>query len=314
MNRVDVHHHMLPADYTRWLHEQGITDAGGWQLPEWTPERAIEGMDRHGIATGLLSVSAPGVHLGDAAAAATWARRVNETAAECVREHPDRFGFFATLTLPDVDGALEAAGHAFDDLGADGVVLLANSRGGYLGSPGFDPLMAELDRRGAVVFVHPAELPGPAVPGIPPYAADFLLDTTRAAFNLVAADIPGRYPGIRFILAHAGGFVPYAAHRLALTIAGRDGREPADVLAAFRTFYFDTALSASPVTLPSLLAFAAPGHVLYGSDWPYAPDDVVTHFNNQLVDYEPLTTDQQEDIAHGAAERLFPTRTRLALG
>lgn len=213
--RVDVHHHLLPADYVRWLHEQG---------------------------------------------------RVNETAAECVKDRPDRFGFFATLTLPDVDGALAAAEHAYDVLGADGIVLLANSRGGYLGSPGFDPLMAELDRRGAVVFVHPAELPAPAIPGIPPFAADFLLDTTRTAYNLVRGDVPRRYPGIRF----------------------------------------DTALSASPVTLPSLLAFAAPGHVLYGSDWPYAPDFVVTHFNDGLDGYPGLTDAQRAGIGGDSAAQLFP--------
>lgn len=302
--RVDVHHHLLPADYVRWLYEQGVTDAGGWQLPEWTPERAVAGMDRHGITKAVLSLSAPGTHLGDAAAAATWARRVNETAAETVKDRPDRFGFFATLALPDVDSAVSLACAAFDELGAAGVVLLANSRGVYLGSPGLDPLMAELDRRHAVVFVHPNALPGPAVDGIPPYAADFLLDTTRAAFSLVRNDIPGRFPNVRFILAHAGGFVPYAAHRLALTIAGETGRDLPAVLAAFRSFYFDTALSASPVTLPSLLAFAAPGHVVYGSDWPYAPDVVVSHFTEGLDAYDLPEADHAA-IRHGNADRLF---------
>src|SRR5205085_9108680 len=129
--------------------------------------------------------------------------------------------FFATLTLPDVDGALAAADHALGELGADGVILEANSRGTYLGDPAFDPLMAELDRRAAVVFVHPAELPGPAVPGIPPYAADFLLDTVRAATNLVLHGVPRRFPNLRFILAHAGGFLPYADRR------GADGPDDA---------------------------------------------------------------------------------------
>lgn len=166
--------------------------------------------------------------------------------------------------------------------------------------------MAELDRRNAVVFVHPAELPGPAVPGIPPFAADFLPDTTRTAYNLVRGDVPRRYPGIRFILSHAGGFVPYAAHRLALGIVHESGRDLDDVLAGFRSFYFDTALSAGPVSLPSLLAFAEPGHVLYGSDWPYAPDFVVTHFDTQLDGYPDLTAEQRHDIACGGATRLFP--------
>ena len=185
-------------------------------------------------------------------------------------QHPGRFGFFASVPLPDVDGAVAAATYALDTLHADGV-LLANARGSYLGDPAFEPLMSELDARRAVVFVYPADLPGPAMPGIPPFAADFLLDTTRAAYNLVAHDVPGRYRRVRFILAHAGGFVPYAAHRMAISLAGDGVSNPAEPLDAFRSFYFDTALSGSPTALPSLLAFAHPGHVLFGSDWPFAP-------------------------------------------
>jgi 6-methylsalicylate decarboxylase len=304
--RIDVHNHMVPADYLNWLHEQGVTDAAGWHLPEWNTALAIDTMDQRGIATGILSLSVPGTHLGDAVGATTWAQRVNETAAECVKDHPDRFGFFATLTLPDVDGAVAAAQYAFDELSADGVVLLANSRGCYLGSSGFDPLMAELDRRAAVVFVHPNQLPGPAAAGIPPVEADFLLDTTRAAINLVRNDIPGRYPAIRFVLAHAGGFVPYAAHRLALGISATTGREPTTVLAAFRSFYFDTALSSTADTLACLLGFAAPDHVLYGSDWPFAPDSAVSYFAAELDSAQALTSQQRHDIDRGNALQLFP--------
>jgi predicted TIM-barrel fold metal-dependent hydrolase len=109
------------------------------------------------------------------------------------------------------------------------------------------------------------------VPGIAPFAVDFLLDTTRAAYLLVRNGIRTRYPNIRFILSHAGGFVPYAAHRMALAITLDTGRSPLDSLDDFAGFYFDTALSSSPAALPSLLAFARPGHVIYGSDWPFAP-------------------------------------------
>jgi predicted TIM-barrel fold metal-dependent hydrolase len=112
------------------------------------------------------------------------ARAHNEYAADLVREHPGRFGFFAKLTLPDLDWALDELAYAYDDLGADGIVLHANCKGLYLGDPAFDALFDELDRRRSVIFVHPSTLPGPGVPGIPAYAADFLLDTVRAALYL----------------------------------------------------------------------------------------------------------------------------------
>jgi predicted TIM-barrel fold metal-dependent hydrolase len=231
------------------------------------------------------------------------ARRVNELVARAAQDHRARLGFFATLTLPDVDGALAEAEYALDTLGASGVILLANAHGGYLGAPEDEPLLAELDRRHAVVFVHPTALPGPAVEGIPPFAADFLLDTTRAAYQLVQNGAMQRHPNLRIILSHAGGFVPYASHRLAMGVTAVTGRPPFEVLEDFRRFYFDTALSGTPAALPSLLAFAAPGHVLFGSDWPFAPDVAVSYFTSQLDAYDGL---DHAAVDRGNAEALFP--------
>lgn len=246
-------------------------------------------------------------HFGDDAEAVALARRCNEFCAELVEKHPDRFGYFATLALPDVAGSVREATHALDNLSADGIILLANGGGTHLGHPDLDPLMAELDARGTVVFVHPTALSGPAAEGIPPFAADFLLDTTRAAYNLVKHDIPRRFSNIAFILAHAGGFMPYAADRLALSVGAATGRDPADVLTDFTRFYFDTALSAGPTTLPSLRAFARLGHVLFGSDTPFAPDGVVRFFTRQLDASNLLDDQQRQLIDRGSAELLFPT-------
>jgi predicted TIM-barrel fold metal-dependent hydrolase len=304
--RIDVHQHILPPRYRTALHNKGIDQAGGRPLPDWTADQALDIMDANAIASAVLSVSAPGVHLGDDTEAAALARYCNEFCAEVAGGHPDRFAYFASLTLPDVAAAVREAAYALDRLDAAGVILLANSSGTYLGDGALDPLMAELDGRTAVAFVHPAALPGPAVAGIPPFAADFLLDTTRAAYNLVRNDIPRRFPGIKFILSHAGGFVPYAAHRLALSIANEIGRDPTAVLSDFAGFYFDTALSASPTALPSLLAFAQPGHVLFGSDWPFAPDGIVSYFASNLDRYAGLEPTQRHDIDRGGAEKLFP--------
>ncbi|HVN87055.1 MAG TPA: amidohydrolase family protein [Candidatus Binatia bacterium] len=308
--RIDVHQHVVPPAYADWLRSNGLREAGGRELPQWSVEDALRVMDDHQIATGILSISTPGVHLelsqrGDTEARAK-ARELNEFAAQVARDAPRRFGFFATLTLPDVAGALVEAEYALDTLRAAGVILLANTHGRYLGAPEDEPLFAELNRRRAVVFIHPSTLPGPRIDGIPPFAADFLLDTTRAAYRLVQSGVVRRYPDLKIILAHAGGFVPYASHRLAAAIAAETRRSPLDVIDDLANFYFDTALSGSPAALPSLLAFAKPGHVLFGSDWPYAPAIAVSYFTGQLDAYAALDGQGHAAIDRRNAESLFP--------
>ncbi|MEV0170167.1 amidohydrolase family protein [Streptomyces sp. NPDC050803] len=303
--RVDVHQHLVPPFYRDLLAKAGIAEAGGRALPDWSPQGALELMDLLGTATAILSVSTPGTgFLTDPAEAAALARRLNDFSASLAAEHPGRFGYFATLPMPDTAASAAEAARALDTLGADGVTLLANTHGTYLGADGQDPLWRTLNDRRAVVFVHPAELPAPPVENIPPFAADFLLDTTRAACLLVRNGVPRRYPDIRFVLSHAGGFVPYASHRMAVAIAGETGGSPLDVLDDFRSFYYDTALSSSPAALPSLLAFARPGHVLFGSDWPFAPAIAAQYFASGLdteLDAATLTA-----VNRANAEALFP--------
>ncbi|MEY9841389.1 amidohydrolase family protein [Streptacidiphilus sp. EB103A] len=303
--RIDVHQHVVPPFYRDLLTKAGIAEAGGRALPDWSPEGALELMDLLRTATAIVSVSTPGTgFLSDPGEAAGLARRLNDFSASLAAEHPGRFGYFATLPMPDADASAAEAQRALDGLGADGVTLLANSQGAYLGADGQDPLWRSLNERSAVVFVHPADLPAPAVENIPPFAADFLLDTTRAAYLLVRNGIVRRYPDIRFVLSHAGGFVPYSSHRMAVAIAGDTGRSPLDVLDDFRGFYFDTALSSSPAALPTLLAFARPGHILFGSDWPFAPASAGQYFANGLdtgVDPGVLAA-----VNRTSAEALFP--------
>nr|WP_248296150.1 amidohydrolase family protein [Streptomyces sp. S1D4-11] len=248
-------------------------------------------MDLLGTSTAIVSVSTPGTgFLTDPGEAADLARRLNDFSASLAADHAGRFGYFATLPMPDAAASAAEARRALEELGADGVTLLANNQVAYLGAGGQDALWRVLDERGALVFVHPAELPATAVEGIPPFAADFLLDTTRAAYLLVRNGITRTYPNIRFILSHAGGFVPYASHRMAVAIASDTGRSPLDVLDDFRAFYFDTPLSSSPAALPTLLAFARPGHVLFGSDWPFAPTPVSTSQADSTPAWTPTSS------------------------
>jgi predicted TIM-barrel fold metal-dependent hydrolase len=311
-----VHQHVVPPRYAEWFRAKGLRP-GGIDLPDWSRSAALKFMDGRDIATGILSVSTPGVHLGDDAEAASWARAVNEYCAELVRAEPERFGFFATLTLPDVDAAVVEAEYALDTLRADGIVLLANNGGRYLGDPGFAPLLDFLHRRRAVVFIHPGELPAEPVPGIPSFTADFLLDTTRTAISLILSGALKRYDGIRFILAHAGGFVPYIAYRILLTqlsvakkttqvLAALDQKHQVPkLLEPLRRFYYDVALSSTPAALPSLFETADPAHVLYGSDFPFAPS-VAVGFMAKQYERTPIDPAIRAGIDRANAERLFP--------
>jgi 6-methylsalicylate decarboxylase len=307
MLRIDTHHHLIPPDYRKALHKAGIEEAGGRALPDWNPDASLQTMAELDVGTAILSVSTPGTtFLPDPADAAALARELNDYTAELVAAQPDRFGFFATVPMPHIDAAVAETVRALDDLKADGAVLLANNAGAYLGQDGQDPLFDALNDRSAVVFIHPAELPGPIVPGVAPFAADFLLDTTRAAYLLVRNGIRTRYPNIRFILSHAGGFVPYASHRMAVAIAADTGRSWADTLDDFSSFYFDTALSSSAAALPTLLAFAKPGHVTFGSDWPFAPVAAAKLFAAGLETYPAIDTGTRSAIERTNARALFP--------
>lgn len=307
MPRIDTHQHLIPPDYRKALKRAGVDDSGGRALPDWTVDDALQTMSELDVASTILSVSTPGTQFLPAVPdAAALARDLNDYTADLVASSQERSGFFATVPMPHIEESVAETARALDDLGADGVVLLANNSGIYLGEEGQDDLFAALDARSAVVFIHPHELPGPTVPGLPPFAADFLLDTTRAAYLLVRNGVRQKFPNIKFILGHAGGFVPYASHRMAVWIMADTGRSPADSLDDFSSFYFDTALSSGAAALPTLLAFAKPGHITFGSDWPYAPLAASQYFAAGLEQYGSL-----DDHARGATDRtnalaLFP--------
>ncbi len=307
MLRIDTHHHAIPADYRNQLRKAGLDEAGGRAVPEWSPEGSLQTMSELGVGTAILSVSTPGTtFLSNPADATALARDLNDHLATVVAAQPDRFGFFATVPMPHVDESTAEVVRSLDELHADGVVLLANGAGVYVGQDGQHGLFAALDARSAVVFIHPAELPGPAVDGVPPFATDFLLDTTRAAYLLVRNGIRRKYPNIRFILSHGGGFVPYASHRMAVSILSDTGQSLGDSLDDFASFYFDTALSSSAAALPSLLAVAKPGHVTFGSDWPFAPVAAGKLFAAGLETYPGLGADARGAIERTNALALFP--------
>ena len=315
-HRIDVHHHIIPASYAAALDRAGYVQVAGVERPEWSPELALEVMDQHGIEVGVTSVSAPGVHFGDDAAAVALSRETNEASASLVADYPGRFGAFATLPLPDVGGALKELEHALDVLELDGVVLLASqSDGRYLGDPAFEELLAELDRRETVVFVHPA-IPTsvPYIPvGIPVFAMEFTFDTTRAAFNLAYTGALERYPRIRFILSHAGGTVPYLAWRFSLLWL-RDpelaARAPKGGMHYLSQLYYDTALSANPHAMRSLQELVGPSQILFGSDWPFAPEPITGVSVEGVGSYDGFDAPARQGVERDNALRLLPRLAR----
>lgn len=273
--RIDVHHHVIPPAVAKAMNRHGVTKVGGADLPRWSVRASIGTMDLYGVQAAITSLSAPGVYFGDLGEACDLARVSNEFSAQMAQDHPGRFGWFAVLPMPFTAEACAEAVHALDVLKADGVVLLGSTEGVFLGDPRLEELMAELDRRQAVVFVHPnlhktsTEL-DLATPG---YLVEFLCDTTRAATNLILTGALERYPRIRWILAHAGGFLPYIAWRLSLANDQLKLAKtlPKGMLNSIRSFYFDTALSPSPVVMAALRELVDPSHILFGSDYPFAP-------------------------------------------
>jgi predicted TIM-barrel fold metal-dependent hydrolase len=309
-HRIDVHAHMAPDFWRRAVADAGRLPTSGARI-EWTPAAALAAMDAHGIAVALLSVSFPGVHFGDDRAAAALARRCNELAAGLAASHPGRFGGFAVLPLPDIEGAVAELEFALDRLGLDGVILLASYEGRFLGDPAFDPLLAALDQRGAAVLVHPGMHPTSRELGLPwpGFMLEFVVDTSRAAMNLLFSGALERHPNIRFILAHGGGVIPYVAWRLSVApiISPLVPQWPQErILAGLRRFWYDTALCASRQALPALLEVAAPSQVLFGSDWPYAPEKITGLSIAGLREAPAVSAALRAGIERGNALALFP--------
>lgn len=311
-NFIDVHHHSFNEKYRQALAKYGFDNVGGIAPPKWNAEIAYAQMQENGIQSAITSISAPGVHFGDDNEAQFLARHCNECSAEFVQDNPKRFGFFAALPLPDVAATLDEIAYSFDVLKADGVVLMSSHLDGtYLGNPRFDEVMAELDRRNAIAFIHP-QVPTTGISpdvDIPVFAMDFTFDTTRAAFNLVWRGTIEKYPNIRFILAHAGGTVPYLSWRFDL-LWSRGGelreRAPHGAMHYVKKFYYDTALSPTGTTLGSLTQLVDTDHILFGSDFPFAPQIVTSISVDLLQKSDLLNFEQLNSVMRGSALTLFP--------
>ena len=303
--RIDCHHHFLPPKYMKEEHERNAAYTHGSMTPSrlenWSPEQSLEVMERNGIATAIASISTPGVWCGDVELARRLSREWNEYAAQVIRDHPGRFGLFAVVAPPDADGALREIEYALDTLKADGIGLLSNYDGKLLGDPAFAPVFEELNRRKAVVYVHPTAAPCcmKVIPGVLPQMEEFPFDTTRTITSLMLNGTIAKNPNIRFIFSHGGGTVPFIAARIQETSRGRisGGAE-----AALRTLYYDTAAVANGPAMAALMKLVPIQHILFGSDYPFVPAEADVTGLEKIR----LTKGQARAIARGNAERLLP--------
>jgi 6-methylsalicylate decarboxylase len=269
---VDVHAHFTTPHYVEALTAAGRVSPDGMSAacrPRWTAPQHLDFMDEAGIGRAVLSLSSPGVYFGDERAAHALAREVNESCADVVRQYPSRFGQFATLPLPDVDGSLTELTYCFDQLSVDGVALLPNYTGIRLGDKQFHAVLAELDRRGAVVLLHPAMFAGDdSSRGRPQFLIELLFETASTVIDFILTGAVERFHRIRLIVPYLGGLLPSLAERIDLlsTIDGRraDGRTVAEALGRF---YYDLAGIPSKHQVAALAGIAKPGRLLYGSDY-----------------------------------------------
>ncbi|NED84956.1 amidohydrolase [Streptomyces sp. SID11233] len=308
---IDVHAHFVTDSYVAAARSAGIEHPDGMPgWPAWSVEQHLDLMDRSGIEKSYVSISSPGVHFGDDVAARALARDVNEFAAGVRHEHPRRFGHFASLPLPDVEGSLAEAAHALDVLGADGVAVETNHHGVYLGDPRFEPLWEDLDRRGALVFVHPTSPPhaDDVSLGRPRPMLEFLFDTARTASDLLLRGVFTRFPRIRWVLTHGGGALPLLADRIDMFSAVfRDGSKDApSALEELGRVWYDMAGTPFPRQIPALDAAFGTERLLYGSDYCWTPaEGALAQVASVDAAAQPSATDTWRDLTTRNAHRLF---------
>jgi 6-methylsalicylate decarboxylase len=271
-HRIDVHHHLA---YPGYLDEVAGQRRGGGAGLKWSPAMSIEEMDKSGIAVSILSLIQPSASVADPEKRRSIARKSNDYAAQLVRDHPRRFGSFASLPLVDTDASLKEIEYAFGALKAEGIGLMTSYQDKYLGDEAFAPVWEELNRRKAVVYTHPLtpDCCRNTVKDLPPGVVEYATDTTRTIASLVFSGTASRYPDIRWIFSHSGGTMPFllsrfTRHELEMKERAKE-RMPKGVMYELQKFHYDTAQGNHSGALAALMKIVTPSQVLYGTDFPF---------------------------------------------
>jgi predicted TIM-barrel fold metal-dependent hydrolase len=305
---IDIHHHFLPPSFVDALAEAGHPAAAQAMALAWSPGRSVALMDGSGIETAIISLSLPGASFTGAMDPTALARQTNEYAACMIADHPGRFGAFASLPMLDAEQALAEVEYALDTLKLDGVMLLTNVRGRYLGDAGFSPVLAELHRRKAIVFLHPNQAPGPGFNDF----VEFPHEVTRALASLTESGGMERYHRIRYILAYGGGTIPFLAARV--TVVGMDVfgnflMTMIRYLKQARTMSrmnYDLTASTDPYAWRALYGHAKPSCILMGSNYPWTSPAAFARQRVELRASEEIDQSKIESIERGNSRKLFP--------
>ena len=321
MGSIDVHTHFIPDTYLAALAEKGITEREiGFPMARWDVQERLAVMDGNDIQTEMLSLSSPGLRYWPGAEAARLARVLNDELAGIVRDRPSRFGALATLPLPDVDASLAEIAYALDELGMDGVAVMTNYDGVFLGDPALAPVFDELNRHRAVVFVHPTEGPSNDVltQGYPAPAFEYPAESTRMVVSLIDTDTVARCPDVRIIVSHGGGTLPLIQPRLAVLLPWKRKEDPEEgarrVNRAIDSLYFDTAIASYPAFLAALRAMHDTSRLLTGYDLPFFPTARIAESRRNLEAFDGYTAAERAMIASGNALNLFPRLAQLLPG
>ncbi|MHA2395737.1 MAG: amidohydrolase family protein [Candidatus Thorarchaeota archaeon] len=327
---IDLHHHIIPDFYVKSLAELGITELSGVPIPELSPGKSLSDMDKLGIDKAIISTpfaglppSDSGFLLKDKEFSRRLVRKTNTHLAELIQQHPSRYGGFASIPLPDIEGAFEELEYAIDELHLDGVVLLSNTNGMYLGDPKLEEFFTELNRRRVVVFIHPEDPPciNMKKPDVPVVFLEWPFDTTRAVTNMVYGGVLDRHPNIRFILSHGGGAVPFLAWRISiLEYVQRDKTKklrtlydlmirkqgPSAGMKLLKNMYYDTTAVTSRSSLTALNELAGPSHIVLGTDLGAAPRLMASLVLSDLKSFDGFDEEDLRTIARRGALELFP--------
>ena len=301
---IDVHHHLLPPKYIAARRADILKVSAMSSVLDWTVARSLDDMDKSGVRTAIVSVSTPGIWFGKADEGRGLAREINEFAARMAIDHPGRFGFFAAVPLPDTDGSLKEIEYALDTLHADGVGVLTNYDGKYLGDPAFTAVFDELNRRKAVVYTHPtaASCCWDMVPGVPISTEEFGFDTTRTITSLLYNGTLSRCSDVKFIFSHGGGTIPFLAGRIGGGASRLTTLVPHGPDYEFRRLHFDTASVVNAPAMAAILKLIPVTQVMFGTDYPWGNAGSAL----QGLESLGLSDGDVQAIKYASATRLFP--------
>jgi 6-methylsalicylate decarboxylase len=308
-HRIDVHHHMFPPFVQDLWKKENVRTAP--VVMRWKLEDTLDQMNQAGVATTVLSVlAAGGFNLPRLSVEEhrRLARLANDHAVKARSDHPGRFGIFAYVPMPDIDGTLKEIEYALDIIKADGIIVSTSYGNQFLGDPDFKAIIDEFQRRRAVVYVHPGrpECCDTLTPNVPGSFTEYPQDTNRTVMSLLFSGTFTRTRDVRWIFSHGGAAVPLLAGRVN-SLAKIQLKNQAKVLPdgidfELRRLYYETANAAYSPNMAALLKFASASQVLFGTDYPYV--SVVENANDLMK--AGLSAADLKAVENENAIRLMP--------